>query len=94
MSARRERCTPHSGPPPARPGRLGPGRACRTAAPKSASRARAASWADRTLVLCTLYGGNDGLNTVVPYENSDYKTLRPGMTIGEQEVLPIGVRRQ
>jgi uncharacterized protein (DUF1501 family) len=61
-----------------------------TAAPKSASRARAASWADRTLVLCTLYGGNDGLNTVVPYENSDYKTLRPGMTIGEQEVLPIG----
>ena len=26
--------------------------------------------ADRTLVLCTLFGGNDGLNTVIPYESS------------------------
>jgi len=26
-----------------------------------------------TLVLCTLYGGNDGLNTVVPYESSAYR---------------------
>jgi uncharacterized protein (DUF1501 family) len=27
-------------------------------------------------VLCTLYGGNDGLNTVVPYESSIYGDWR------------------
>lgn len=45
---------------------------------------------DRTLVLCTLYGGNDGLNTVVPYESGIYKSLRQGCSISESEALPIG----
>jgi uncharacterized protein (DUF1501 family) len=45
---------------------------------------------DRTLVLCTLYGGNDGLNTVVPYEDSTYRHLRGGVSIGEDEAQPIG----
>ena len=45
---------------------------------------------DRTLVLCTLYGGNDGLNTVVPYEDSTYRSLRGGVAIGEDEAQPIG----
>jgi len=37
-----------------------------------------------------LYGGNDGLNTVVPYESGRYKSLRSGMTINEDQALPIG----
>ena len=48
------------------------------------------TWRDRTLVLCTLYGGNDGLNTVVPYESSVYKSTRGGVTIGEGQAQPIG----
>jgi len=32
---------------------------------------------DRTLVVIQLAGGNDGLNTVIPYANSAYHTLRP-----------------
>ncbi|MGD0944290.1 MAG: DUF1501 domain-containing protein [Acidimicrobiales bacterium] len=45
---------------------------------------------ERTLVLCTLYGGNDGLNTVVPYESSAYRSLRGGVAIGEDQAQPIG----
>ena len=49
-----------------------------------------ASSPERTLVLCTLYGGNDGLNTVVPYESGVYKSLRQGCAITEDQALPIG----
>ncbi|MGO9560051.1 MAG: DUF1501 domain-containing protein [Acidimicrobiales bacterium] len=42
------------------------------------------------LVLCTLYGGNDGLNTVVPYEEPAYHALRKGLAITHDEALPIG----
>ncbi len=45
---------------------------------------------ERTLVLCTLYGGNDGLNTVIPYESSAYRSLRGGVAIGEDQAQPIG----
>jgi len=51
---------------------------------------RSVTWRDRALVLCTLYGGNDGLNTVVPYESSNYRSLRAGVTIGEGQAQPIG----
>lgn len=45
---------------------------------------------DGILVLLTLYGGNDGLNTVIPYENGAYLGNR--LTLGYQppEVLPLG----
>ncbi|MGA3351665.1 MAG: DUF1501 domain-containing protein [Acidimicrobiales bacterium] len=56
----------------------------------TAAGTRAVSAKDRTLVLCTLYGGNDGLNTVVPYEDSTYRRLRGGVAIGEEEGQPIG----
>jgi len=52
--------------------------------------ARPVSWRDRTLVLCTLYGGNDGLNTVIPYENSIYKSTRGGVAIGAGQAQAIG----
>jgi uncharacterized protein (DUF1501 family) len=45
---------------------------------------------DRALVLCTLYGGNDGLNTVVPYESSAYRQLRGDIAIPGDQVLPLG----
>ena len=35
----------------------------------------------RTLVLLHLRGGNDGLNTVVPYADPRYRRLRPGLAV-------------
>src|SRR5579884_4553497 len=42
------------------------------------------------LVLVALYGGNDGLNTVVPYEDSHYLAARGTLGYGAHEVLPVG----
>lgn len=42
------------------------------------------------LVLVTLYGGNDGLNTVVPAWDAAYHDARPDLAYGEDEVLPLG----
>ncbi|ANJ06084.1 DUF1501 domain-containing protein [Streptomyces parvulus] len=44
----------------------------------------------KILVLVTLYGGNDGLNTVVPASDPAYHDLRPDLAYGEDEVLPLG----
>ena len=41
------------------------------------------------LVVVTLYGGNDGLNTVVPASDPLYRSLRPGIAYSENEVLPL-----
>ncbi len=38
------------------------------------------------LVLVTLYGGNDGLNTVVPYADPAYHDARPDMSYSDEEV--------
>ncbi|RKR86312.1 uncharacterized protein (DUF1501 family) [Micromonospora pisi] len=40
----------------------------------------------RTLVLVTLYGGNDGLNTVVPYADPAYHDARPEIAYSAEEV--------
>ncbi|MBE1486828.1 DUF1501 domain-containing protein [Plantactinospora soyae] len=40
----------------------------------------------RTLVLVTLYGGNDGLNTVVPYADPAYHDARPELAYSAEEV--------
>jgi uncharacterized protein (DUF1501 family) len=42
------------------------------------------------LVVVTLYGGNDGLNTVVPFQDPIYHSLRPQLAYKENEVIPIG----
>jgi uncharacterized protein (DUF1501 family) len=47
------------------------------------------SVAGKAFVVCQLSGGNDGLNTVIPYTSHDYYKLRPGLAIPEQNVLPI-----
>jgi uncharacterized protein (DUF1501 family) len=41
------------------------------------------------LVIVTLYGGNDGLNTVVPYADPAYLSNRPGMSLDATEVIPL-----
>lgn len=44
----------------------------------------------RLLVLVELKGGNDGLNTVVPYADPIYHALRPRIAIRAEDVLPLG----
>jgi uncharacterized protein (DUF1501 family) len=41
------------------------------------------------LVVVTLYGGNDGLNTVIPYKDSAYYSARPGLTYKPETLLPL-----
>jgi uncharacterized protein (DUF1501 family) len=43
----------------------------------------------RILVVVQLSGGNDGLNTVVPYGNGTYYQVRPKLAIPPNQVLPI-----
>jgi len=44
---------------------------------------------DRTLVILQMAGGNDGLNTVVPYDDPTYLTVRPTLQIEPSSVLPL-----
>lgn len=44
---------------------------------------------DRVLVVVQLSGGNDGLNTVVPYTNDLYFRHRPGIAIRAQQALAL-----
>ena len=44
---------------------------------------------ERTLVVIELNGGNDALNTVVPFNNSLYYDHRPGIGIVPQDLLTI-----
>jgi uncharacterized protein (DUF1501 family) len=44
----------------------------------------------RILVLVQLAGGNDGFNTVVPFENDIYYNKRPNVAIKKEDVLGLG----
>ncbi|HYC04079.1 MAG TPA: DUF1501 domain-containing protein [Azospirillaceae bacterium] len=44
---------------------------------------------DRTLVAFHFGGGNDGLNTVVPYADPAYARLRPRIAIPRDQVVPL-----
>lgn len=47
---------------------------------------------DNVLILVELKGGNDGLNTVVPYADNDYYSLRPRIAIARDQVLQLDAR--
>ncbi len=46
----------------------------------------------RLLVLVELKGGNDGLNTVVPYADPAYYALRPRLAVRREDVIPLDER--
>jgi uncharacterized protein (DUF1501 family) len=52
----------------------------------------AASDAPRLLVLVELKGGNDGLNTVIPYADAHYAELRPRLAIARDQVVQLDER--
>ena len=44
---------------------------------------------DRVLIVINFQGGNDGLNTVVPFGMADYYQYRPSLGISQNDVLRI-----
>ncbi len=59
-----------------------------TAAVATAGATRGTGY-DRVLVLVELKGGNDGLNTLVPYTDSAYYALRPKIAIKRDDVAQL-----
>ncbi len=53
------------------------------------ARGRARPGGGKTLVVCQLSGGNDGINTVIPYSSKQYYSLRPTLAIPERSQLQI-----
>lgn len=47
---------------------------------------------DHILVVLQLTGGNDGLNTVIPYRDELYYRARPNLAIPEAQVVPLDER--
>lgn len=70
-------------------GGVGAAMASRPAA-QTASRKSAASSSEGILVLITCYGGNDGLNTLVPADDAAYQSARPTLGYKPGEVLTLG----
>lgn len=55
--------------------------AATTGMPGFLARAAAQAGGDKTLVVIQLTGGNDGLNTLIPYSNGAYYAARPNIAI-------------
>lgn len=47
---------------------------------------------NRTLIVVQMAGGNDGLNTVVPYTDSLYLKMRPTLAVPQSQVLSLDGR--
>ena len=77
----------------ARMGAPAPEHAVAPACPPDAASANApAEWWRRTLVLVELKGGNDGLNTVIPFADAAYYRLRPKLAIKRERVIQADER--
>jgi uncharacterized protein (DUF1501 family) len=61
-------------------------------APEFLVRAAERSSPERILVVVQMSGGNDGLNTVVPFADDAYRKSRPSLAIAENQVLKIDDR--
>lgn len=48
---------------------------------------------DRILVVVQLAGGNDGLNTVIPFEDDAYYRARPGIGVPREQVLRLSAKQ-
>jgi uncharacterized protein (DUF1501 family) len=59
---------------------------------KAAAAAESAAKDDSILVVVQLSGGNDGLNTVVPFADDVYRKRRPKLALPEAQVLKISDR--
>jgi len=44
---------------------------------------------DNVLAVLSLSGGNDGLNTIIPYNSGLYRDYRPTLSIAENQVIPL-----
>ncbi|PYE48943.1 DUF1501 domain-containing protein [Deinococcus yavapaiensis] len=53
------------------------------------ARAATVAGGDKILVVIQLTGGNDGLNTLVPFSNSAYYAARPTIAIPKKDVLNL-----
>lgn len=45
---------------------------------------------DKKLVIIQLSGGNDGLNTIIPFRNDIYYQMRPNLAISASKTLKVG----
>jgi len=44
---------------------------------------------DPVLAVISLSGGNDGMNTVIPFTNPHYRDYRPALGVPEDQIIPI-----
>ncbi|MCA9037860.1 MAG: DUF1501 domain-containing protein [Planctomycetaceae bacterium] len=58
-------------------------------APDFLQSAAARSKNERILVVVEMAGGNDGLNSVVPFADDEYQKLRPKLALTEMEVIRV-----
>jgi uncharacterized protein (DUF1501 family) len=59
---------------------------------RSARAAESRANTNNILVVVQLDGGNDGLNTIVPYSDDEYRKARPRLRIDKKAVVPINDR--
>jgi uncharacterized protein (DUF1501 family) len=73
-----------------RPWDASPGDAAQRSAARSTAAARSsAPDGDGIVVMVGMYGGNDGLNTVIPYHDSAYLAGRTGLAYQPDQVIPL-----
>jgi uncharacterized protein (DUF1501 family) len=65
---------------------------CSLLLPPAFAQTRARTGYDNLLILVELKGGNDGLNTVIPYADRNYYNLRPRIAIPRDKVLQLDER--
>ncbi len=61
----------------------------RAAAAQTPSLSSSVIGSDTVLLVVQMQGGNDGLNTVIPYTDDSYHRVRPTIRIGENDALRL-----